>query len=147
MKKEILSNAIIFATEKHAGQFDRGGMPYILHCLKVLHYTRSTDQEIMAIAVLHDVIEDTDATYEDLRNIGMTDRVLNGVRCLTKERGETYEEYKIKVKSNSDSVIVKMADLRHNSDIRRLKAVTEKDIIRTQKYQAFYMELMSHKGN
>ena len=140
-RQEILSNALLFATQKHYGQFDRSGVPYIAHCIKVLHYTKSEDEEIMAIAVLHDVIEDTDATYKDLRDIGMTDRVINGVLCLTKVPGETYDEYKEKVKSNPDSIIVKMADLRHNSDIRRLKGVTEKDIARTAKYHQFYVEL------
>lgn len=140
----IISAAITFATERHAGQFDKAGMPYILHCLKVMHYTKTEDEELMSIAVLHDVIEDqkfTRATYQDLRAIGMTERVIDGVRCLTKVPGETYEEYKEKVKSNVDARKVKKSDLRHNSDIRRLKGVTDKDIARITDYQKFYMEL------
>lgn len=138
---EMLSKAILIATNAHDGQFDKGGTPYILHPLKVMHYTRSTDPEILAIAVMHDVIEDTKVTYKDLRDAGITERVIEGVRALTKVPGETYEEYKARVKMNPDARIVKMADLRHNSDIRRLKGVTQKDIARIAKYHEFYLEL------
>lgn len=138
---EMLSKAILIATNAHDGQFDKGGAPYILHPLKVMHYTRSVDPEILAIAVMHDVVEDTKVTYKDLRDVGITERVIEGVRALTKVPGETYEEYKARVKMNPDARIVKMADLRHNSDIRRLKGVTQKDIARIAKYHEFYLEL------
>lgn len=142
MKHCELSIAIKIAVDAHIGQFDKGGNPYILHPLKVMHYTKSTDKAIMAIAVLHDAIEDNKKlTYVHLREAGLSDRVIEGVRCLTKLPGESYEEYKAKVKSNPDAVIVKMADLRHNSDIRRLKGVTPKDIERITRYQLFYLEL------
>lgn len=143
--KHVLSAAILFATQKHHGQFDKGGMPYIFHCLKVMHYTKSEDEELLAIAVLHDVIEDTKSTYEELKEVGMTDRVIHGIQCLTKMPGETPEQYLDKVKSNPDAVIVKKADLRHNSDIRRLKGVSEKDIMRMQKYQKMFIELEMHQ--
>lgn len=143
--KHVLSAAILYATQKHHGTFDKGGMPYIFHCLKVMHYTKSEDEELLAIAVLHDVIEDTDATYTELREIGMTERVIEGVKCLTKVPGESPEEYLEKVKSTADSVIVKKADLRHNTDIRRLKGVTEKDIKRVAKYQRMFVELELHQ--
>lgn len=138
---EMLSKAILIATNAHDGQFDKGGSPYIMHPIKVMHYTRSTDPEILAIAVMHDVVEDTKVTYKDLRDAGMSERVIEGVRALTKVPGETYEEYKARVKMNPDARIVKMADLRHNSDIRRLKGVTQKDIARIAKYHEFYLEL------
>lgn len=93
MKKgEMLSKAILIATNAHHGQFDRGGNPYILHPLKVLHYLNSNDEELMCIAVLHDVIEDSDVTYKDLVNAGMSVRVIAGVKALTKVPGQTYEE-------------------------------------------------------
>lgn len=138
---EQLAIAISLAAEGHKNQFDRGGRPYILHPLKVMHYLKTDDYELMAIAVLHDLIEDTKFTFEDLRNAGLSDRVVEGVRALTKNVGETYEEYKERVKRNIDAVRVKMSDLRHNSDIRRLKGVTQKDIERIVKYQKFYLEL------
>lgn len=142
-KGQMLANAIKLMVEAHHGQFDKGGNPYLLHPLKVMHYLKDADEELQCIAVGHDVIEDTKTTYADLRAAGMSERVINGIRCLTKVPGETYEEYQAKVMSNPDSMRVKMADLRHNSDIRRLKAkhITEKDIARIAKYQTFYLML------
>lgn len=143
MKKgELLSIAIGIAVDAHAGQFDKGGSPYILHPLKVMHYLKSDDEELMAIAVMHDTVEDNKKiTYAYLRERGLTERVIEGIRCLTKVPGETEEEYKTKVMGNYDSIRVKKADLRHNTDIRRLKGVTEKDIARVTKYHKFYLEL------
>lgn len=138
---EMLGRMLVLATCAHSGQFDRRGKPYILHPLKVMHYLKSDDEELQCIAIGHDIIEDTKMTYSDLRDAGMSERVIEGIRSLTKMPGETYEEYKQKVLSNRDSMLVKQCDLRHNSDIRRLKGVTEKDIDRIAKYQRFYMEI------
>jgi GTP diphosphokinase / guanosine-3',5'-bis(diphosphate) 3'-diphosphatase len=138
---EMLSKMLVIVTNAHAGQFDKGGNPYVLHPLKVMHYTKSEDEEIMCIALGHDVVEDTSVTYKELRDAGISERVIDGIRCLTKVPGQTYEEYKEGVFSNRDATIVKMADLRHNSDIRRLKGVTDKDVARIAKYMKFYSEL------
>jgi (p)ppGpp synthase/HD superfamily hydrolase len=139
-----LNTAIRIAAVAHDGQFDKGGHPYCLHPLKVMHYLKSTDQELMSIAVLHDVVEDTSVTYAYLLEEGLSERVIEGVRCVTKVPGETKQEYRARVMSNLDAVRVKMADLRHNSDIRRLKGVTDKDIARVVEYQKFYTELKAH---
>lgn len=142
MKKgEMLSNAIVLATNAHQGQFDKGGSPYILHPLAVMNMVESEEEEIRCIAVLHDVIEDTKTTYEDLVRVGMSDRVIKGVMSMTKMLGETFEAYKKRVMSNEDAMRVKSADLRHNSDFRRLKGITSKDIERLGKYQVFYYEI------
>jgi (p)ppGpp synthase/HD superfamily hydrolase len=144
MKKgELLGKVLVLATNAHAGQFDRGGKPYILHPLKVMHYLKSDDEELQCMALLHDVVEDTKTTWDDLRDIGCTERVINGVKALTKMPGESYDQYKERVFANPDAMQVKMADLRHNTDIRRLKGVTEKDIIRMEKYNRFYLELQA----
>ena len=144
MKKgELLGKVLVLATNAHAGQFDRGGNPYILHPMKVMHYLKTTDEELQCIALLHDVIEDTKTTWKDLTDIGCTDRVIYAVAALTKMPGQTYDEYKQGVFNNEDAMRVKMADLRHNTDIRRLKGVTEKDIARMAKYNLFYMELQA----
>lgn len=145
MKKgEMLNAMLVLATNAHAGQYDKGGNPYILHPLKVMHYLKTDDEELQCIALGHDIIEDTDVTYCDLMTMGFSDRVVDGIRALTKQKGETYDEYKAKVKANPDAVRVKMQDLRHNSDIRRLKnsRVTEKDVARMTKYHNFYLELL-----
>ena len=142
MKKgELLGKVLVLATNAHAGQFDRGGKPYILHPLKVMHYLKTDDEELQCIALLHDVVEDTDTSWKDLEAIGCTERVLNAVRALTKLPGQTYDEYKEVVFANEDAMRVKLCDLRHNTDIRRLKGVTQKDVDRITKYNQFFLEI------
>ncbi len=140
-KGELLNKMLVLATNAHAGQYDKGGKPYILHPLKVMHYLKSEDEELQCIALGHDVIEDTKVTYIQLRELGITERIIEGIKALTKVPGETYDEYKERVFANEDAMRVKMADLRHNTDIRRLKGVTEKDIARVAKYHMFYLEI------
>ena len=142
MKKgEMLSLALMKATEWHFGQFDKGGNPYILHPLKVMYYLKTEDEELQCIALLHDVVEDCGVTYQQLRDLGFSERVIDGIKGMTKLPGETYDEAMARIMSNIDSVKVKLCDLRHNSDIRRLKGVTEKDIKRIEKYQKMYSVL------
>lgn len=144
MKKgDLLNKMLIIMVNAHAGQFDKGGNPYALHALKVMHYLKSDDEELMCIALGHDIIEDTAVTYKDLREAGMTDRIINGIRALTKVPGQTLDEYKAGVFANIDAMLVKKSDLRHNTDIRRLKGVTEKDLARMAKYHVFYLEIES----
>jgi len=138
---QILSNLLVLATNAHAGQFDKGGTPYILHPLKVMHYLKTTDVELQCIALCHDVVEDCDVTYEDLEKAGANARIKLGIRALTKIPGQTYEEYCRGVLSNKDAMLVKLQDLRHNSDLRRMKGVTEKDVQRVAKYMAFYQRI------
>lgn len=140
-KGKLLDTMLVIATNAHAGTFDKGGSPYILHPLRVMSFLKTDDEELMCIALGHDVIEDTSVTYRDLLNAGMTERIVVGIQALTKIPGETLDEYKVRVFANPDAMRVKMCDLRHNSDIRRLKGVTEKDIARMAKYHLFYMEL------
>lgn len=140
-----LADAIMMASIYHAEQTDKGGNPYILHPLKVMHYTRSEDQEVMMIAVMHDLVEDTQVTLEDLRMAGFSWRVIEGVDAMTKRKKETKEEYIQRIMKNRDAVIVKMADLRHNFDIRRLKGHTEKDFKRMEWYQTAYSMLRDHR--
>ena len=140
---EMLDRMLVIATNAHAGQFDRGGAPYILHPLRVMSFLKTTDEELQCIALGHDVIEDTRVTYRDLADAGISTRVMDGIRALTKVPGETLEEYKARVFANPDAMQVKLCDLRHNTDIRRLKGVTEKDIARMAKYHTFYLEIMA----
>lgn len=151
MKGEQLSRMLVLATNRHGGQFDKGGNPYILHPLKVMHYLKTDDEELMCIALGHDLVEDTFKREEDgvasLRHYGMSERVIAGILALTKRQGEQFENYKERVKANPDAVKVKMADLRHNSDIRRLKGVTQKDVDRIERYHRFYLELRDMISN
>ena len=137
----MLDTMLTLAVNGHAGQFDRGGNPYILHPLKVMHYLKSDDEELQCIAIGHDLIEDTKVTYKELADAGISARVISGIKSLTKLPDETYDEYKVRVFENRDAMLVKVADLRHNTDIRRLNGVTQKDIERTAKYYEFYAQL------
>ncbi len=134
----MLAAMITLATVAHNGQFDKGGKPYILHPLTVMHWVKSDEEEVLCIAVGHDLIEDTKTTFDELRQIGMSERVIEGIRALTKMPGETKEQYRAKVIANKDAVLVKMADLRHNTDLLRLKGVSEKDLARNKEYAEFF---------
>lgn len=138
---QLLAHAYALAACYHNGQFDKAGKPYFEHVLKIKNLLKSDDIELQIIAILHDLFEDTPVTRTTLEGIGYSERVIHGIECLTKLDGESEEEYKNKVKSNKDSILVKLADLTHNSDIRRLKGLHPKDFARTIKYQEFFLEL------
>lgn len=141
----MLSAMLVLATTKHDGQYDKGGKPYILHPLRVMYCLKSEDEELNCIALGHDLVEDTDVTYNQLRSMGFTERIISGIRALTKVPGEDQEEVMVRITSNPDAIKVKLQDLRHNSDIRRLKGVTAKDIARIQKYHTMYLALKEIK--
>jgi len=144
MKKgELLGKCLKLMVDAHYGQYDKGGKPYCMHPLAVMALLNSDDEELQCIALLHDVIEDTKTTWAQLKELGCTDRIIDAVDALTKMPGQSYDEYKEEVFSNKDAMVVKMADLRHNTDIRRLKGVSQKDIDRLAKYNLFYLELQS----
>lgn len=140
---ELLNMMLVLATNSHAGQYDRGGKPYILHPLAVMQFLNSSDEELQCIALGHDTVEDCGITYQQLKEFGFTDRIIEGIKCLTKVPGESYDEYKAKIKSNPDAVKVKIADLKHNTQIERLKGVTKKDIARMERYFHLYLELVN----
>lgn len=136
---KLLSRCIAFAATKHADQIDKSGQPYILHPLRVMSFLKDDDDvELKCIAVLHDVVEDTDTTYEELVKLGCTARIILGVKVLTRLPGQTEAEYQDRILRNPDAMKVKLCDLRHNMDLRRLKGITEKDMLRLQKYAALY---------
>jgi (p)ppGpp synthase/HD superfamily hydrolase len=101
----------------------------------------ANDSELRQIAVLHDLVEDTAWTLEDLRKHLFSARVINGVGCLTKREFEKYDDYIKRIGTNYDAIRVKLADLEHNSCITRLKGVTPKDIARIEKYHNAYLYL------
>ena len=144
---QLLSSMMALVATEFEGKLDKGDNPYFMHCYHVMYEVRAYGPEVMMIALGHDLIEDRGktVTYARLAAEGYPSRVIEGIRALTKVPGESYEEYKAKVKLNPDAVIVKMADIRHNSDIRRLKGVTGKDIERTVEYLKFYEELKRFK--
>ena len=143
----MLSSALKIAVGAHDGQYDSGGNPYILHPLRVMYLVKSTDEELLCIAVLHDVVEDSATTWEDLREACLSERVISAVRALTKIPGQSYDEYRDAVFANRDAMQVKLADLRHNTDIRRLKGVTVRDRERMARYHEFAFDIQQRLNN
>jgi len=137
----MLGEAIALASKIHQGQTDKGGKAYILHPLRVMNALNSTDKDLCSIAVLHDCVEDSDLTIEELKRLGFSVRVQAGVRALTHLPNEPYQEYIERVKCNADAKLIKLQDLRDNSDITRLKGVTERDLKRMEKYHKAWVFL------
>lgn len=128
-----LERAIALALEAHRGQTDRQGQPYILHPLHVM--MQMDDEAEMIAAVLHDVIEDTGMTLDDLRAEGFSEQALTAVDLLTHDKETTsYETYVRRLKPNPMARKIKLADLRHNMDIRRIRTMSDADKARLEKY-------------
>ena len=133
MKQSQSEKAYEIAKRAHLGQVDKAGEDYIKHPQKVASFVKSDEEK--AVAYLHDVIEDTELTLEDLHEYEFSKEVIEAVDIITKKKGEDYRSYLNSVKKNKLARAVKLADLRHNSDLTRLTKVTEKDIERKEKYQ------------
>jgi len=143
----MLGEAITLAATVFATVNDKGGNPYILHCLQVMQWVDQTDSELMQIAVLHDVVEDTTVTLDDLYAMGFSPRVISAIAVLTHDDAVPYDEYITTIATNADAVKVKLADLRHNSDITRIKGLRKKDIERLDKYHRSYVFLSQMSGS
>ena len=129
-----LERAIEIAQEAHKGVKDRGGHDYINHPIRVMH-AMSNDQEKI-VAILHDVVEDSDWTFERLKEEGFEDSVIESLRCVTKySEEEDYQEFIRRAATNKIATKVKMADIEDNLDLSRLGTLTEKDLTRIKKYK------------
>lgn len=136
-----LERAIEIATEAHRGQVDKSGNDYIDHPLRVMDAGNTTDEKI--VGVLHDVVEDSDWTFERLAAEGFSDKVIEALRCVTKiSEGEPYDKFIARIKTNPLAVAVKLNDLSDNMDIRRLPYLSDKDVKRLKKYLKAYKQLI-----
>ena len=132
-KQPMLELALSIATGAHKGQFDKAGVDYIEHPIYVASQVDTEEEK--AVALLHDVIEDSPFTAEELLLAGLPETVVAAVQILSKKKGQDYQTYLENVKSNPLARIVKLADLKHNSDLSRLSSVTDKDLERFEKYK------------
>lgn len=119
----MIELALSIAVDAHQGQIDKLGQPYILHPLRVMHRCRG--EAAMVAAVLHDVVEDTDWTFDRLRAEGFTDAVVDAVEALTKREGEPYVDFVERAKANPVAREVKLADVSDNLDPARLSKVDD----------------------
>ena len=132
IKQGTLERAIEIAARTHAGQVDKGGAPYILHPLRVMLRVAPGAQQI--VAVLHDVVEDSEVTFEDLEREGFSAEVISGLRAVTKVEGESYENFVARAALDPVGKVVKLADLMENSDLSRIPEPSQKDLERVAKY-------------
>lgn len=136
-----LVRAIEIATEAHKGQYDKAGNDYIGHPLRVMEMGKTENEKI--VGVLHDVVEDTDWTFEALAAEGFSEEVIAALRCVTKlSENENYDDFIERVKKNTLAVAVKINDLSDNMDIRRLPYLSDKDVKRLKKYLKAYKRLI-----
>ena len=135
-----LQRAIEIATEAHQGQLDKAGRDYIGHPLRVMEMGKTENEKI--VGVLHDVIEDSDWTFEKLAEEGFSDEVIAALKCVTKtSENENYDDFIDRVKKNPLAAAVKINDLTDNMDIRRLPYLSDKDVKRLKKYLKAYKRL------
>ena len=141
--QNLYDKAFEIASKAHKGQKDRGGSPYILHPINVANRCKSDRAKV--VALLHDVVEDSNVTLKDLDDAGFPKDMVIAVSFLTKKSDETYESYITSISNNELATEVKIADLQENMDITRLKKLTDKDFQRLQKYHEAYKYLTNQK--
>lgn len=135
-----LDQAVEIAKRAHEGQTDKAGKPYIEHPIFVMEHLQTEEEKMTG--VLHDVVEDSDMTFEDLERLGCPPRVIDALRLVThpKDFDGTEESYmkgigKIVISGNQIAINVKFVDLTHNSDLTRIPNPTDKDLARVVKYK------------
>lgn len=129
----LTKKAMKLCFEAHKDQVDKSGLPYVFH---PFHLAEQMTNELTAVtALLHDVVEDSDYTLADLGEMGFPATVLDALAMLTHDDGSAYLEYVARLKTNPIARAVKLADLRHNSDLTRLDHVDEKALARVEKYR------------
>lgn len=125
--------ALEIAVSAHEGQRDKGGHPYILHPVQVASRVKEHDEQV--VALLHDVVEDTDWTLDRLRDAGFSAAVVAAVDAITRRESESRQAYLTRCKADPIAKAVKIADLKHNMDLSRLAVVTERDVRRVEQYK------------
>lgn len=129
---EQTKKALKLCFEAHKNQVDKSGIPYVFHPFHLAE--QMTDEKTTVVALLHDVIEDTNYTFDDLRKKEFENDVIDALALLTHNNDTPYMEYVARIKTNSIARAVKLADLQHNSDLTRLNVVDEKALQRKGKY-------------
>ena len=129
---QLTKKALLISFNAHKNQVDKSGIPYVYHPYHLAEHM--DDEYTICVALLHDVIEDTDITLEELISQGFPSEITDALALLTHDDSVPYLDYVRKIKENSIAAKVKLADLRHNSDNTRLERVMAKDLERNEKY-------------
>lgn len=133
LESENVSKALKLATAAHKGQVDKAGVDYINHPVAVAESLATEDAQV--VALLHDVVEDTSISLQNISERGFSERVVKAIDCLTKRDRESLRVYLERVKQDPLAVMVKLADLAHNSDLQRIPSPTEEDYTRAERYR------------
>jgi (p)ppGpp synthase/HD superfamily hydrolase len=139
--KDDFNKAVVIAAMAHDGQVDKGKCDYLCHPLHIAGHFKSKTERI--VAILHDVIEDSGLTINDMIDFGFQPIVIRALEAITKKPGEDYWEYINRVLCNRVAIAVKIVDLEHNMDITRMPALTNNDFKRLAKYQKAWAILMT----
>ncbi|SHO59172.1 GTP pyrophosphokinase [Vibrio quintilis] len=131
-KKNSLDLAIQIATQAHSGQIDKAGQPYVLHPLRVMFQFDSEKERI--VAVLHDVIEDSDMSLSEIKCCGFSDEITEALDCLSRKQAESYDDFIDRILTNKLACIIKIEDIKDNLNVTRLNKLQEKDLKRIYKY-------------
>lgn len=134
-----LARALVIATAAHERQTRKDGSPYVLHPLRLMFAVEGEAAKILA--VLHDVVEDTDWTLEGLAREGFADEILEALDLLTHRDEDSYDAYIAKIAANPLARKVKLADLEDNLDLKQLPKLMPKDLERTAKYHRHWTQL------
>jgi len=137
----ILYKAIEVANKAHSEQVDKAGQPYILHPLRLMLKFEQTNE--MVVAVLHDVVEDSNVSLDDLLSHGFSRTVVEAIDCLSRRDGESYENFINRISENGLARKIKIEDLKDNMDLTRLDSVTDKDLARIDKYHSALRMLLA----
>ena len=141
---DLTKKAMRFAYRAHHGQTDKTGLPYILHPVHLAE--QMADENTTVAALLHDVVEDTAYTFEDLRAEGFPEEILEALRLLTHDPAVPYFDYVRAAAKNPIARVVKYADLEHNSDLTRLDVIDKKALERVEKYKKA-KEILNEEAN
>ena len=142
---DMTKKAIKLMFEKHKDQYDKSGLPYVFHPFHVAE--QMEDEDATIVALLHDIVEDTDTTFEDLKEMGFSDTVIDALRLMTHDKNVDYFDYVEKIGKNPIARKAKIKDLEHNMDTTRLDIVDETAKKRLVKYKKCHDYLINIDNN
>lgn len=138
-----LALAISITAKAFENVLDKGGQPYVLHCLRVMNNVQG-DECVKCASVMHDLIEDTDWTFQELTALGFSDKTIGLLHLLTHQKETSYEDYIKAISVSKEATEIKLRDLEDNCNITRIKGLRKKDFDRIEKYHRAYIYLANN---
>jgi (p)ppGpp synthase/HD superfamily hydrolase len=138
-----LALAISITAKAFENVLDKGGQPYVLHCLRVMNNVQG-DECVKCASVMHDLIEDTDWTFQELTALGFSDKTIGLLHLLTHQKETSYEDYIKAISVSKEATEIKLRDLEDNCNITRIKGLRKKDFDRIEKYHRAYIYLSNN---